>query len=193
MIDKIDQLDKQLFLLLNGIHSEFSDNFWATVTDTNFWVPLYALLLVVLIYLFKKDSPWAIVAIVLVIVSSDLFTSAFMKPFFARLRPCYDPVIGNLVHVVLGCGGKYGFASGHAANSFGLATIVWLLLRHRWPWIRIGFVWAAMVAYSRIAVGVHYPTDIITGAAVGIAFGRLWFSAMDNLYFRIRLKPYIRW
>lgn len=192
MIERIEQLDKNLFLALNGQYSDFSDRFWQIVTETNTWIPLYALLLFGLLIHFKKDGLWVVVMVALVIVSSDLFTSAFMKPFFGRLRPCYDESIGHLVHVVSGCGGRYGFASGHSANSFGLATVIWLLLHRRWRWTVLLFFWSAMVAYSRIMVGVHYPVDILVGAAVGVFFGWFWFNAIRFSYFRLRRHPLLR-
>ena len=106
-----------------------------------------------------------------------------MKPFFERLRPCHNPSIASLVHLVEGCGGKYGFASSHAANAFGLATACWLFLRswsHYFIW---GFLWAVVVSYSRIYMGVHYPLDILVGAFIGVVLAWLVYQSYQ------RMKP----
>jgi undecaprenyl-diphosphatase len=115
-----------------------------------------------------------LVCIALTILLADQITSTFMKPFFSRLRPTHDPELENLVHIVNGYrGGKFGFASSHAANTFGLAMFVFLLFRNRSKHVAWIFLWAAVVAYSRIYLGVHYPGDIIVGGFVGMicAFG----------------------
>jgi undecaprenyl-diphosphatase len=115
-----------------------------------------------------------------------------MKPLFGRLRPCHDPEISQLVHLAGSCGGRFGFASGHAANSFGLAMYVWLVFRHRFPWIALLFLWAAMVAFSRVMIGVHYPLDIATGGLTGVFSGWLMFRLTETVYFHFKLEPLIK-
>jgi undecaprenyl-diphosphatase len=90
-----------------------------------------------------------------------------MKPFFQRLRPCHDPVIQHIVHVVGDCGGQFGFASSHAANCFALAMAFYLLFSTKKLSFFL-FLWAIIVSYSRIYVGVHFPSDLIVGALVGV-------------------------
>ena len=192
MIDWIDQIDKSIFLYLNSKHSESSDAIWLFITNIPTWIPLYILILVLIIKVLKKDSPYLILGLLLVVLLSDQFTSGFMKPFFERHRPCHDPEIGYLVHIANKCGGQFGFASGHSANSFGIAMFVWLVFRYAWKWIWIIFVWAVVVAYSRIAIGVHYPGDIIVGGLVGILFGWLVFIIIGKIYFKIKQEPLIK-
>ena len=174
------------------MHTEFSDKFWYTITNIPTWIPFYVLILFYFIKVFKKDSIYLIAGLLLVILFCDQFTSTFMKPYFERLRPCHDLEIGHLVHVVKKCGGQFGYASGHAANSFGIAMFTWLSFRSYRSWIWIIFLWAALVAFSRIMVGVHYPADITTGALIGLVFGWLIFQITGRLYFRINLLPLIR-
>jgi undecaprenyl-diphosphatase len=192
MLEFLDTLDKKIFLYLNQHHNETSDVIWQAITNIPTWIPLYIFILLMMIIVFKKDSLYLIMGILLVILASDQFTSSFMKPFFERLRPCHDFEIGQLVHVVKKCGGQFGFASGHAANSFGIAMFTWLTFRSYWKSTWLMFVWAAIVAFSRIMVGVHYPGDIVVGSLVGMFFGWLIFKLLEQIYFRIRLMPIIK-
>lgn len=108
----------------------------------------------------------------LTILLADQITSSIMKPYFARLRPSHDPALNGLLHLVNGYkGGLYGFASGHAANTFGIATFFWLLFRSRYNWIGLLFLWAVAVTYTRLYLGVHYPSDILVGGTIGILSG----------------------
>jgi len=174
MLDTIDSLDQQIFLLLNDFHNDFFDvvMYWVTLKYT--WFPFYGLLVVFLLWKYRWQGLIMVLSIALSVALSDQFTSSFMKPFFERLRPCHNPELAGLVHVVDGCGGSFGFASSHAANAFGFASIVWFLLRNTFQYTWLLFIWAAAVAYSRIYVGVHYPGDIIVGSICGFLFG--WFS-----------------
>jgi len=192
MLELLDHIDKEAFLYFNRWHSDTSDIIWQTITNPPTWVPLYIILVIILITTFKKDSIYLILGVLFVILVSDQFTSSFMKPFFERLRPCHNPEIGSMVHVVKACGGQYGFASGHAANSFGIAMFIWMSFRSFWSGTWIMFFWAFLVAFSRIMVGVHYPGDIIIGGILGIVFGWLIFKFTEEIYFRVRLLPLIR-
>ena len=191
-MEYLDTLDKSLFLLLNGHYSPVSDKIWLVITAIPTWIPLYAALIIWMIVWFKKDSIWLILGAVLVIVFTDQLTSTFMKPYFGRLRPCHDPDLSPLVHLANGCGGLFGLASGHAANSFGLAMYVWLIFRYRFPLSYLLFVWAAMVALSRIMIGVHYPFDIVAGAITGILMAWFVFRLVTASFFLFRMEPLIK-
>lgn len=175
MLEALNEFDRQLLLELNSHHTSFFDELMFWMSHKFFWIPFYA----ILVWLIARKQGWntvyTLVAIALVITLADRFTSGFMKPFFERPRPCHDPVIGHLVHTFERCGGRFGFASSHAANVFGLATFLWLLLRQWYRWIGLLFGWAILVSYSRVYLGAHYPGDITVGALVGIFFGWLVF------------------
>ena len=98
-----------------------------------------------------------------------------MKPYFQRLRPCLDGNINILIEVVKGCGGKYGFASSHAANSMGLAIFYLMILKRKKMLGYCILTWALLVGYSRVYLGVHYPGDILVGFLVGSFFGYLCY------------------
>lgn len=131
------------------------------------WIPLYLLLLYGIISQFKTKAVGYILCIIAVVILSDQIASTLFKPYFMRLRPCHDPLIENLVHLVNGCGGQYGFVSSHAATGFGVALIVNMLPTKNFKFVGWLFLWALIYSYSRIYVGVHYPLDIMGGALVG--------------------------
>lgn len=159
--------------------------FW--ISNKYFWFPFYGILLFFLIWHYKWQSIPVILSIVLVIVLADQFTSSFMKPFFGRLRPCHDPDMMFSIHLIGSCGGRFGFASAHAANSFGLATFCYLLMHKQFIKTGYFFVWALLVSYSRIYLGVHYLADVLIGAALGVLFALIIFRIFR--YFQLRIWP----
>jgi undecaprenyl-diphosphatase len=187
MIDFLTNLDSQLFLFLNGLHSEFWDSIMWWVSGKEEWIPLYMVILGWLIFRFKWRILYLIPFIVLLIVLSDQI-SVLIKNTVQRFRPTHDPEIGNLVNTLNNYrGGKFGFVSSHAANSFALAIFTSLILKNKWFTVFI-FFWAALVSYSRIYLGVHYPGDILFGALLGIALGMvtfwLWNISNEKIFSR---------
>src|SRR5438132_13225048 len=124
-MDTIIELDKKLLLFLNGFHSAALDPVMFLLSNTLFWLPLYLLLIFSVQRKYQKATLMIIGGAILTILLSDQITATFMKPFFARLRPSHDPSLKGQVHLVndftgnLYYGGLYGFASSHAANTFG--------------------------------------------------------------------------
>lgn len=188
MLDFLENIDQWLFLLLNGLHNKAFDFIMHWITLQQTWYPFYLLLIIWLVWKYKLNGVILILFIILAITISDQFTSSFMKPFFERLRPCHDPSISHLVHVVDGCGGQFGFASSHASNSFALATMLHLFFRTKFKYTSILFIWAGLVSYSRIYVGVHFPGDIVVGAIVGYLIGWFLFVLYSKLPVKYRLS-----
>ncbi len=189
MLEFLAQIDKAIFLFLNGLHQDWLDSSMAFITATPSWIPFYLLIAAFLFWKFQKYALVVLVAVALSIAAADQFTSTLMKPTFQRLRPCYDQSIQHQVYHYVGCGGQYGFASSHAANSFALATLLWLVGRHLPERKKIGlilFLWASLVSYSRIYVGVHYVGDILVGALVGAMLAYLVF----HLFKKLKIKPF---
>jgi undecaprenyl-diphosphatase len=172
MLEFFVQLDQQLFLILNGIHNQVMDQVMFTITNKFTWVPFYVVLLGIVGYYLRWRALMILVFVVVLITLSDQF-SVLCKNTFERPRPCHEPALSGLVHTFGGrCGGKFGFVSSHAANTFALAVFMGGLLRSHIRWmLPLLLVWASVISYSRVYLGVHYPADIIGGAAMGIAIG----------------------
>lgn len=189
MLDQLKALDTKVFLYFNNLGTEFWDPFWIKVSEVGIWVPFYALLIVLLFYVLKpKSAAWALLIIALNVVATDQGSVRLFKQQFERPRPCHEPELQDQMRLVKSsCGGKYGFVSSHASNTFGLAMLLGLILKKRLKWMpALLFFWAAMVAYSRVYLGVHYPADILGGALLGILIGgilaRIFFNAFDPQY-----------
>ncbi len=172
-MESLINTDQQLFLGLNSLHNGHWDVVMYWITNKYTWIPLYLGLLVHIIKVFGRSSIYIILTLIAAAGLADFIASGIMKPLFMRPRPCHDPIIGHLVHTISGCGGKYGFSSSHASTSFALATSAGLLLYGRLKGVNLLFLWALIYSYSRIYAGVHYPSDIIAGAMVGILSGLL--------------------
>lgn len=193
MIEFLNNIDTQVFLFFNGIHFAYLDKLMPLITAKFTWVPMYATILFVLFKGYSwKQGLALLLGIVLAITLADQICATFIRPVVERMRPSnIDNPLSPFVHIVNGYrGGRYGFPSCHAANSFALAAIVSLIVRYRRCSLFI-FGWAALNSYSRIYLGVHYPGDLICGAIIGMACGA--FCYYVTCYFagiRRRAKDY---
>lgn len=191
IFSSLNHIDTELFLFLNGIHSPFFDVVFEWISDRYSWIPFYLILAVLLGFKFKWKLLVLVPFITLLIITSDQFSVHFFKDVFLRLRPCHNPEIADLVHIVNNhCGGKYGFVSSHAANTFALAVFVGLVLKKHLKWLfPFLLIWAAVVSYSRIYLGVHYPGDILGGAALGAIIGFVMWKMLcfTNTFFKLKL------
>lgn len=185
MLEGILTYERDAFLWLNGSHTPYWDHFMWLFSGKVVWVPLACLILYTLLY----RKPWReslliVLAIVLVVTLCDQFASHLCKPLFTRFRPTHHPDFMHQVITVYNYrGGLYGFMSSHASNAFGFSLFLSLLMRHRLMTFSL-FFWACMTAYSRIYLGVHFISDIVPGAMVGL----FWGWVVYELYLRVRLR-----
>jgi len=187
-MDFIISLDKAIFLFLNGLHSPFFDNFMFNYSEKLVWVGLYIALIFVFVKNYGKQSLWIIIALILCVTIADQIASGILKDTVQRLRPSRNPDLEGLVHLVKDYkGGKYGFASSHAANSFALATLSALFLRNRF-FILLIMVWAVINSYSRIYLGVHYPLDILAGIFIGAGISFLLYFIYGKIFKKFQQK-----
>ncbi|MEL7003439.1 MAG: phosphatase PAP2 family protein [Bacteroidota bacterium] len=187
MLESLIELDKDLLLFLNGLHAEWMDPIMYWISDKKIWIPFYALLVYFIIKEYRWHSIFILIGIGLAITATDQIISGFMKPFFERFRPSRDPELESLVHIVNEYrGGRFGFASSHAGNSFALAIFMFSIFKDKYRWVKWIFLWAAIVSYSRIYLGVHYPGDIIVGAGIGLLMG--WLFSKGSQYMQRRYK-----
>lgn len=181
----IKSADIWLFLKLNGWHNEAFDRVMYFISHKLSWIPLYIYFLYHVIKFFKKNSWKVLLIVILMIIISDQSSVHLFKEVFLRYRPCHHLLLKEKVHLINGhCGGLYGFVSSHAANTFALATFLYLLFRRA----SITFaaknflivLWVILVGYSRIYSGVHYPLDIAGGWALGTVIGLAAFEAYNK-------------
>ena len=186
MIDQLREIDNQLFLTLNGSDSVYWDAVMWLVTKTTTWIPL----LLVLLYVVLKNCDLrrlllVVVAMVVALALADRLSSGLIKPMVMRWRPTHDAAFLHTVDTVRGyLGGRYGFVSSHAANTFSLFLFLSLLLRSRLVAACL-FLWACLSSYSRIYLGVHFPGDVVCGALLGTLVGAAVYGAYYYINNRI--------
>ena len=175
MLEKILTLDKELFFYLNSLGSPMFDGLWLQITKQTNWIPLF---LVLLYFIYRKlgikQTLYLLLFVIVLVAISDQFTN-IVKDTFQRLRPCSDPKINTLIRVVKSSE-TFSFFSGHAANTMAVATFLYFILKDRFKYFGLLFLWPLIFAYSRIYLGLHYPTDIICGYISGFILGFLMFK-----------------
>jgi undecaprenyl-diphosphatase len=190
MIEDILNLDTELFIYLNSLGFPLFDNFWIFLSNKEANVLFYFTLLVLYFYKrslkFKFSELFYLLILIAFMITITDQTANLFKDSFQRLRPCYNEMIKDSLRLVKeSCGGKYGFFSAHASNSFTLAVFFGLLYKKKFKYlIYFSLLYASLISYSRIYLGVHFPLDILFGAAFGLIIGILTFNFYDKkLYY----------
>ncbi len=186
MFTTLAETDRYLLALFNGSDSLFLDNLAVILTSGLTWIPLYLSLLYVVI---KNNETMrqillVIGCVLLCIILSDGVADFIAKPMMARLRPTYDPLVKYSVELVNGIrGNQYSFFSAHASNTFCIAMFFSLLIRNR-RFMLAMVLWSLVNCWTRLYLGVHYPSDVF----VGIVWGAIVGLVVYFLYFKIYLR-----
>jgi len=182
MIEQLNDIDAALTLFANGSQSLWMDGFAMAVTSTLTWLPAAIVLVYVVIHHGEmRDILLTILAIGLCVLIADQIASGIFKPLVARPRPTNDPLLMLNVDVVNDYrGGRFGFFSSHAANTFAVATFTGLLLRFR-PFTYAAVAWALLNGWSRVYLGVHYVGDVLCGTVCGILVGAGLYWAFSRI------------
>ena len=177
MLDFLLELDKKALLFINGINSPAWDSIMLWITGKSSWYPFYAILLIIIIYRERSYRVIFTIVFVAIVVTLCDQIAGFFKAWVERPRPSHEPELVDLVRLVINPktgnpvrSSQFGFFSAHAANTFGVAAYLSNQFKN-FKWTLFLFTWAAVVSYSRIYLGVHYPLDIICGALTGLLIG----------------------
>lgn len=186
MLDTILNLDRALFLFINGNCANLLTDFLMPLFTNDILLRvIYGVAMLLLIFFGKKRFIWVVVFSALVIALCDQLSSSVLKPFFDRPRPCHD-ASGLIAHLLVNCGSGKSFPSSHAANLFGQAAFFSCLFRRYSLYL---FAFAIIVGLSRIFVGVHYPLDVLGGAIIGIIIGATMALILKRLHNKNLLHP----
>ena len=175
MLEKIIQLDKELLIFLNGLGSPTFDGLWLFITKQANWT----LFFVMIFYLLQKKLGWKnfgfyiLFTAVLILICDQ--TSNLFKNYFQRLRPCNDEELKTIIRIVKSSP-SFSFFSGHAVNSMATTVFAFMILKKEYKHAYLLFLFPLVFAYSRIYLGLHFPSDILTGYVFGATFGFICYK-----------------
>jgi len=189
--ESLQSIDQSLFVYINRVATHpWLDTIMPFFRESTFWIPFYLFLIVFVFVNFgKKGWVWLLFAFITVLLTDQL-SSSIIKNWVQRPRPCADPLFSNQVRLLLDhCSGGYSFTSSHATNHFGVATFLFVTLgRFFGSWKYLLFIWAALICYAQVYVGVHYSFDVIFGALLGFMIGHFvcWaYQKSDPLHISV--------
>lgn len=184
MWERLRQIDKQVFITLNNLGGENADFFWALVTNPYFWLPLYLIFFYLLNKALNRQKLYRALLMLALSISVSVLLNLLVKSWVARLRPNNAIELEGLIRI-LQTPQTFSFYSGHAANSFTVTIFLYLVLRKKYPFSIAFFIWPILFAYSRMYLGVHYPSDVLMGALAGIfcgwGFYQLYIKSTSSL------------
>lgn len=187
MWETLKEWDRASFIFLNKLGSESFDAFWVVVTQIESWIFLFFLMGFLIFKYYQKKQAFAVAGFLLLAVSLTYTLKFFTKLWVERLRPNNLPDLVDSIRI-LQFPGDFSFFSGHASVSFAAVSFLVLSLRQYTKWVYLFFIWCTLFSLSRIYVGVHYPSDILVGAAIGIGIAHLCYRLQLYYFKRKELK-----
>lgn len=193
VVERLDAVDREAFLAINGLHAPWADTLMWTLSDLRLWIPLYCFFL----FLLQRRYGWrglgiAVPVIALMVFCTDTGSVTLFKNTVQRLRPSHVEELQGMVHLLPGTdgelyrGGQFGFVSSHATNHFGIAAFMAGALAGMPRWAApLLFFWALSIAYSRVYLGVHYPGDVLVGGLYGALVGTIFVRLFRTIHQRV--------
>ena len=172
-LNELLQQDRKVWYQINVLwQNDFLDFITPYLREPKTWIPLYLFLAIFIPYKYKKKGFYWCIAFLITFALSDYTSASIIKPMVQRIRPCNDVALHKTIHLLVQCGSGYSFPSTHATNHFALAFFIIFSLHRPYKWVWIpAILWAFIISYSQIYVGVHYPLDVLCGALLGILIG----------------------
>lgn len=169
-METLQHIDQTLFLAINqGMQNALLDVICPFMRKQSNWYVLYAIIVGLIVFQYKRQSWWLLLGAAILVVLSDQISANLIKNTVQRLRPCNNPDLKEQVRALVGCGSGYSFVSAHAANHFAVAIYLYRVWGKQYQFfLPIAVAWASLIAFSQVYVGVHYPADILAGALIGI-------------------------
>ncbi|HYM92693.1 MAG TPA: phosphatase PAP2 family protein [Chitinophagaceae bacterium] len=185
VLQEILNWDRELFNKLNGQWTNsFFDFLLPFTRNAIVWAPLYLFFILYAVLNYRSNGLFWVLMALLTVATSDLVSSWGMKELIYRVRPCGDEsLVGHVRFLVQYCPHSSSFTSSHATNHFAMAFFIFQTLKKslgKWLWLI--FLWAFIISYAQVYVGVHYPLDTICGAILGAGIGLAWSKAFNHRY-----------
>jgi undecaprenyl-diphosphatase len=181
--EKLEKMDQWLFIQINShFTNPVFDSVMPFMREAMNWIPLYLFLIVFALLNFRAKGAWWILFFIITVALTDMIGNYGFKHNFQRIRPCGDPDFFMHVRLLVDhCSTGFSFTSNHAANHFGIGTFFYITTRPLLKkWAVAGWVWAGLISYAQVYVGVHYPLDILGGALLGLLVGTLTGYLFNN-------------
>jgi Membrane-associated phospholipid phosphatase len=184
MIDQLISLDQEAFLAVNqGMSNVFFDWLMPILRNPYTWAPLYLFIIVFCVKNYKKRGALIVLFILITFAISDSVSSSLIKNSVQRVRPCNDIEFKEEVNIRVRCGSGYSFTSSHATNHFAMAVFLIIIFYRRWKHILwLALLWAGLISFAQVYVGVHYPLDVLSGALLGTIIGCITGNVFHFLY-----------
>jgi len=189
MLDELLQRNNEAFHLINGVwNSALLDFIMPWLRNKYAWAPLYLFIIGFMLLNYRWKGLMALLYLGITVLLCDQISSGIIKQYFEIPRPCNDPALADHIRLLVNCGSGFSFPSSHAANHFGTAVFLGVLFSRKRIILPVALLWAALISYAQIYVGVHYPLDIAGGALLGATIGLLtsflckWHLGNDFLF-----------